>query len=319
MKNFSEWVTIREADEAKFKLNVPKVLIIMRGIPGSGKSYTANQMLIKHGGNAEGHIFATDNQYIPETRWRRGRGETVSPEEELEEYRKNYKLITSMAAHTRNRNEFKTAVDQGVTPLILDNTNVKKEQAKSYAEYADKAGYEIKIQEPTSDWWKGHRDLLKDKELNADKLEKFANLLHSKQSHGVPIDVIKDMIGDWHHNLKVSDILERDPSPKNEWFDSGNIPFKFGPSKIQGSGVMVVGRINKGTVLGTTHRMCTDGKWEMQHPLGNYNHSKDYNAVIIKNPTCKMLKVIKDLKPGDEIVVDYQEQPDLEQPGFDWH
>jgi hypothetical protein len=316
MKNFSEWVKIREADEAKFKLNVPKVLIVMRGIPGSGKSYTAKQMLIKHGGNAEGHIFSTDNQYIPETIKKRRAGTYVSPQEELEEYDANYKIISSQSAHARNLLGFKKAVDQGTTPLVVDNTNVKKEYMRPYIEYADKAGYEIKIQEPNSDWWKQHRDLFKDKKLNADKLEEFSQLLHGKQSHAVPISVIKKMIDQWHHDVKVSDIIN--PKPKNEWFDSNKIPFIFGPSKIQGNGVIAVGKITKGTILGTSHRMCTDGKWEMLHPLGNYNHSEDCSAIIIKNPTCKLLKVIKDLNPGDEITVDYRDQPDLEQPGFDW-
>jgi len=152
----------------------------------------------------------------------------------------------------------------------------------------------------------------------ADKLAEFARILHSRQQHGASLERIKQLINDWQHNLKVEDILGRDPTPKFEWIDSAHPPIVFGPSNIAGNGVIVVKKIPKGAILGPTHRMCTDGKWEMLHPLGNYNHAEEFNAVILKNPTCKQLKVVKDLLPGDEILVNYQDQPDLEQPGDGW-
>ena len=322
MKPFPDWLRIREAQEApKAIINVPRILIIMRGIPGAGKSHTAQQMLSKHGGNAEGHIFSTDDQFIPETRKMRRSGNYVSPGDEKSEYKANYLRSMSLrAAHAGNLKEFKAAVDQGTTPLILDNTNTKAWEAKAYAEYADKAGYDIQIQEPTSEWWKAYRKYLTNKKDHADELDEFARILHSRQQHGASLERIKQLIDDWQHNLKVEDILGRDPTPKSkfEWIDSAHPPISFGPSNISGSGVIVVKKISAGSILGPTHRMDTNGRWELLHPLGNYNHSRDFNAVIIKNPTCKQLKVIKDLIPGDEIVVDYRGQPDLEQPEDDW-
>ena len=44
-----------------------------------------------------------------------------------------------------NLKKFKLAVDQGVTPIILDNTNIMVQYMQPYAEYAKKNDYKIII------------------------------------------------------------------------------------------------------------------------------------------------------------------------------
>jgi len=120
---------------------------------------------------------------------------------ELVEYRDNWHGSKLKAAHGDNLTKFKLAVDQGVTPLIVDNTNIVKDRILPYSDYAKKAGYEIKIQEPTSPHWSANRNLLSDKYMNRDKLDAFAKELADKNTHGVPYDSIKKMISQWQYNL----------------------------------------------------------------------------------------------------------------------
>lgn len=192
-----------------------RVFVVLRGLPGAGKSTTAKKLLEKLGGT-EDHIFSTDNFFIPITRKLRAGGEYVSPEDEIKEYKDNWTRNNLAKAHRENLENFKRAVDNGVTPLILDNQNVRTRDFKSYAEYADKNGYEIRIKEPDSEWWKEYSPYLKDKKKFADKLEEFAKLLHEKTLHGVPLYTIKKNIERWQPNITVEDVLGRKPTPKHK-------------------------------------------------------------------------------------------------------
>jgi predicted kinase len=124
------------------------------------------------------------------------------------EYRSNWDGAKLHGAHIRNSNEFKAAVDLGITPVIVDNTNTTIREMKSYVEYANAAGYEILIQEPDSPHWKQYRGYLTDKYGNKDKIAEFAQLLASKNTHGVPLDSIEKMLARWQHNVTVKDILD---------------------------------------------------------------------------------------------------------------
>ena len=96
-------------------------------------------------------------------------------------------------------------------------------------------------------------------------------------------------------------------------------PYIHGPSKIHGHGVIITKPVKKGTCLGDTHRLHDDGSWEMLRPLGNYNHSSSLeNAIIIREPTVRKAVVIRDMSPGEEMLVNFRKQPDLEQPQEGW-
>lgn len=205
---FSEWFDIKE------NLVNPKIVFLMRGFPGSGKSTVVNSLLNQYGGSPVGHVFGTDSQFIPNTMAKRKIGEYVSGEEEEAEYKANFHPDKLHGAHIRNLNEFKKAVDQGVTPLIVDNINITLSSMKPYADYAEKQGYEIKVRYSDSPWWKEHFHLLSDKKGNKEKLDQFAELLASKTRHGVPAETIRDFIARWQHRPTLENILGRKPTKK---------------------------------------------------------------------------------------------------------
>lgn len=205
--SFFKWLEAKQDD---------RVFVVMRGLPGSGKSTTARNMLEKLGGGSDNHIFSADNFFIPLTRELRAGGEYVSPEDEAGEYKDNWNGDDINKAHRDNLAAFRRAVDNGVTPLILDNQNVRAREFKSYVEYADKNGYEIKIKEPDSEWWRANAHLLRDKKKFAKELDDFAKLLHDKTVHGVPLHTIKKSIDRWQSDLTVEDVLGRKPIPKTK-------------------------------------------------------------------------------------------------------
>lgn len=185
-----------------------KVCVIMRGLSGSGKSTKINSLLKKYGGDND-NIFSTDNYWIPQTLERRRKGENVSPGEELKEYQKNFNVSKLGVAHEWNLRNFQAAVDLGMSPVIVDNTNSKSRDFLAYAKYANKYGYSIEIEEPDSPWWVEYRPYLKDKTLNPSKLDDFASLLSSKNKHGVPQSVIRNMMDKWQDDFNIDELLKK--------------------------------------------------------------------------------------------------------------
>ena len=110
-----------------------------------------------------------------------------------------------------NFQEFQYAVDLGVTPLVLDNTCIVSRDFRHYVEYADKAGYTVKIEEPDSPWWNEYRPYLADKKLDPKKLEEFAKILAKRNTHGVPLDTIQKMITRWQDKIDVDELLGKKP------------------------------------------------------------------------------------------------------------
>lgn len=188
-----------------------KILILMRGFPGSGKSYRANLLLQKYGGNPEGHILSTDNFWISNTLERRRKGEYVSAEEEQKEYETNFNVEKLRSAHHQTHSQFKIKVDQGITPLIIDNTNIRKEYMRPFIEYAEKEGYEIRIEYPDSPWWKdvAKHLSLKPAERNQKELDSALKVLYDRQRHAMTMDVYHKMAADWDEKPSIDDIMGR--------------------------------------------------------------------------------------------------------------
>jgi hypothetical protein len=205
MRKFSEFMESKQE----------KICIIMRGLPGAGKSTKINSLLRKYGGD-EGHIFSADNWFIKRTIERRRRGETVTPEEEFAEYRANWNRESLGAAHKWNQQEFRAAIDLGLSPVIVDNTNIKVSDFLFYIEYADKAGYTIKFEESGSPWWQEYRPYIRDRRLNPRKLDDLAALLTTKNTHGVPQSTIRRMIDSWQDDFDVDVLLGKKKPPKDK-------------------------------------------------------------------------------------------------------
>ena len=81
----------------------------MRGLPGSGKSYLANQIAGK-----TGQAFSADDYHVnPRTGKYKWKPENVSP------------------AHQWNYNRIKKAIESGMSPVVVDNTNTTAWELKN--------------------------------------------------------------------------------------------------------------------------------------------------------------------------------------------
>jgi len=148
-----------------YKLAQRNKLIIIRGISGSGKSTLSKQLI----GN--GFAFSTDDFFMSDG-----------------EYNYDPDLIGN--AHLWNINRVKTAMQNGINPIIVDNTNVHNWEMKPYVEQALKFKYEVEFAEPNTPW-----------KFNIDELTK-------RNKHGVPKEVIEKMVTEWDHDVTVEGILE---------------------------------------------------------------------------------------------------------------
>ena len=133
-----------------------KVLYLMRGVSGSGKSTQAQKIKDQEGGV----IYSTDEfRYI-------GGKYVFKPED-------------TVPFHQKNIQRAKDAMQTGITPVIIDNTNIQYKYAEPYVKLAKKFGYEIKVIEPDSPW------------------AFDVNELSIRNSGRAPENVIKQMMNDY--------------------------------------------------------------------------------------------------------------------------
>lgn len=126
---------------------------------------------------------------------------------EIIEYRNNWNPASSGYNHKQNQQNFFKAVDSGISPVIVDNTNVSIKDGAIYVQYAHKNGYKIFIQEPNSPHWNEYKEYLNNRYLHKNKIQDFADLLFKKNVHGVPKETILKMIDKWALNPSLNDYL----------------------------------------------------------------------------------------------------------------
>lgn len=152
-------------------------LIVMVGIPGSGKSTKAKELV----GN--GQIFSTDDRI-------------ESQGDYLEFFNKmiNSKDFTPLSnMHNLNFEMAKKAMKTGVSPVIIDNTNLSPSESKKYVEEALLLGYAD--------------DNIKFIEIGTGGLS--AEELANRNTHGVPLDKIQSMIQKYnaHKPMTLNKVL----------------------------------------------------------------------------------------------------------------
>jgi predicted kinase len=169
---------IDRAVSARFGLvatesNQIKVLIIMRGVSGSGKSTMARKIAEDRGGI----IFSTDDFFEREGR-----------------YEFDPKMLPSY--HAKNQARAEAAMSDGVSPIIIDNTNTQAWEMKPYVEAAVKHGYEVEIVEPGSPGFP-----------EADFKEIMRRQRSRAGGKSMPEEVINRMMNRFQKGLSVDGIL----------------------------------------------------------------------------------------------------------------
>ena len=159
-----------------------KIVYLMRGCPGAGKSFTAKKLAGK-----DGMICETDSFFGPPG--------------------KDYHFDIKQRDQARNRNmyQFLSYLRAGYSPVIVDRGCGKGRRTWWYAKTAQLFGYEIKLAEPISPWWKEIREGMKKGGWPA----WAADLLFEKQkfTHKVSRDTILRSLNRYDPMLTIKDIL----------------------------------------------------------------------------------------------------------------
>lgn len=137
-------------------------VIVMRGIPGSGKSTEAKKLV------GEGVIHSTDDVIEASNDYR------VFFEKMFES--KDFTPLSRM--HSKNLKNFIQSIKEGITPIIVDNTNIRQNEAKAYVQKALEMGID-----------EGNIQIV---DIGTNGLT--AEELASRNTHGVPIEKIRQMI-----------------------------------------------------------------------------------------------------------------------------
>lgn len=137
-------------------------LVVMRGIPGAGKSTKAKEL------KDSGEIFSTDDRIEAQGDYN----------EFFSNMTKNKDFSPLGKVHGLNFKMAEKAMKEGVSPVIVDNTNIRPSEAKNYVESALRMGYAD--------------DNISFVDIGTGGLS--AEELAERNTHGVPLDKIKSMI-----------------------------------------------------------------------------------------------------------------------------
>ncbi|MCJ7823582.1 MAG: ATP-binding protein, partial [Anaerolineales bacterium] len=184
-----------------------KIVYLMRGLPSSGKSYTAKQLA-----GQTGIVCETDEYFY-----------THSGDDPA---RYDYRPELLEEARQWNFERFKEAVGNDVSPIVVDRGNGLNVSTQIYARYAIDNGYEVELKEPESEWWREISVLLKYKQHTRPVLMQWADILArmSSSSHRVPVSVIRRRMEKWKFDLTVHDILNYIPEEPPAAHDSSEKP-----------------------------------------------------------------------------------------------
>ncbi|XP_074848737.1 NEDD4-binding protein 2 isoform X2 [Carettochelys insculpta] len=146
---------------------VGQILVLLRGVPGSGKSFLARTLLED---NPSGIVLSTDDYFYKNGQYQ-------------------YDANCLGEAHEWNRKRAKEAFEKRISPIIIDNTNIQAWEMKPYVALSQKYKYKVMFREPDT-WWK-----FKPKELER------------RNIHGISKERIKRMLERYERCLTVNLIL----------------------------------------------------------------------------------------------------------------
>ncbi|XP_068786197.1 uncharacterized protein [Struthio camelus] len=162
-----------------------KLLLILRGLPGSGKS-TLSRFLL--GQNCDGIVFSTDDYF------RQQDGYT-------------YNAAQLGDAHDWNQKRAKQAMEQGKSPIIIDNTNTQAWEMKPYVEMALEKGYRVEFREPDT-WWKFDPEELEKRNKHGVTREKIAQMLE-RYEYQISIPIVMNSVVPPHKHIQKPPLQRR--------------------------------------------------------------------------------------------------------------
>lgn len=142
-----------------------KKLVILRGLPGSGKTTLAKQLT-----SDGGVIFSSDDFFMDNGVY-------------------HFRSKGLKDSHLWNQSRTEKAMENGERLIVIDNTNVRKWEAKPYVKLGVAYGYKIVFKEVDTPW-----------RFDVDQLVK-----HDK--HMIPRDVIEKMLKQWESKFTVNNVL----------------------------------------------------------------------------------------------------------------
>lgn len=153
--------------------NGERVLILLRGLPGSGKSFLARIIVNITVGmeNYKNHVFSSDDYFMQGERY------------------------VFDGSRLKDADEFKqlralSATSKGFSPIIIDGTNIELSHMQPYAQMAVDYGYNLEILEPETPW------------------KYKVSQLAEKNTHGVSKTSIAAMLGRFYGSITGSDLIQ---------------------------------------------------------------------------------------------------------------
>ncbi|XP_040160386.1 uncharacterized protein LOC120898504 [Anopheles arabiensis] len=147
-----------------------RVMVLMRGAPGSGKSHLS-RALIDHtsGGDYRNHIFSADDYFMVNGVYK-------------------FQPDAIDAAHRFNQQNVLAKARDGWSPIVVDNTNICLWEMYPYVQMAADHGYFLEVLEPQTHWRNNSRSLA------------------IRNTHGVPEPKIKRMLQNYEKLASVQDL-----------------------------------------------------------------------------------------------------------------
>ena len=157
-----------------------KTLIILRGLPGSGKSFLAKYLYDGIVGLKNSCIIhSTDNFHLELDPTNNKRMVYVFKPEKLRYF------------HEQNLKHAVTSMEMGVDCIIIDNTNTTWKEMEAYARAGLSNGYSIVIEEANTAW-----------KFDVDECTK-------KNTHNVPREAIARMLQRWEETSLIRNKLKQ--------------------------------------------------------------------------------------------------------------
>ncbi|XP_065534483.1 NEDD4-binding protein 2-like 2 [Lathamus discolor] len=162
-----------------------KLLLILRGLPGSGKTTLSHVLL---GQSRDGTVFSTDDYFRQQSGY-------------------TYNAAQLGDAHNWNQKRAKQAMEQGKSPVIIDNTNTQAWEMKPYVEAALEKGYRVEFHEPDT-WWKFDPEELEKRNKHGVTREKIAQMLE-RYEYQISIPIVMNSVVPPHKNTQRPPLQRR--------------------------------------------------------------------------------------------------------------